>query len=149
MKQNRLIGTTAELLPGRSREESLIYKATGRSLETLKVVQDPRGRLVITVDPAITPAELAHVYRRTRKMVWGEKRPRRLAERTKALVEAVDLSDGSTWEQRMTAWNQEHPEWAWPSSEQMGRDYRRAVQSLQDRLPEERPEINHYEEVLG
>ena len=92
-----------------------VFVLTGRAplipAVRMRVSSAGRGRIVLDVDPGLTPRELADTYRRLRREVLGKKRVKRLGRKHLDLaVFASGRPDDEPWETRRVAWNREHPE---------------------------------------
>lgn len=72
-------------------------------------------RIVLDVDPAQTPEDVAAAYRATRKAMIS-KRHRDLSEKMYELAMFVDPADTRPWQERLTQWNERFPQWAYPTS---------------------------------
>jgi hypothetical protein len=88
------------------------------------------ARIVLEINPEVSPAEVAQFYREARKSVLQGERSKPLSQRVAALVEFVLGHDGGTWREKMEAWNREYPQWRYTSEKNMARDYHRAVGKL-------------------
>jgi len=88
------------------------------------------GRIVLEVDPVLTPAEVAARYRQARAQALGKALVRPQSEKHRALaVFAVEHPDG-TLRERMAAWNHTYPQWQYSQETNFGRDLRAAVRRL-------------------
>jgi hypothetical protein len=87
-------------------------------------------RIVLEVDPVLTPAEVAAQYRQARAQALGKALVRPQSEKHRALaVFAVEHPDG-TFRERMAVWNRLHPQWRYSQETNFGRDLRAAVRRL-------------------
>ena len=87
-------------------------------------------RIVLDLDPVLTPAEVAVRYRQARAQALGKALVRPQSEKHLALaVFAVEHPDG-TLRERMAAWNRAHPQWRYSHATNFGRDLRAAVRRL-------------------
>lgn len=88
------------------------------------------GRIVLTVDPALTPREVAEAYRRVRKDLL-ETATRPISDKHLELaVFGSDRAQEETWAERMRVWNKKHPQWAYSRAANFARDVQRAEQRL-------------------
>jgi hypothetical protein len=109
----------------------------------------PRARITLNVDPEVSPAKVAEVYRKVRQSVRSGKRNKPMSERILTLVEfALEQRRlGKKWEDIMELWNRRYPKWKVlkpkrqsgkdPEAEALrralwnfNRDYNRAVEGL-------------------
>ena len=93
-------------------------------------------RVHLDVDPSVPPEQLTRWFREIRqRLVPGRRRSPVRSER--ALVDLVHDHPSLTWGERVRQWNSDHPdEKAYPSAQQMARDYHRAIQHALDvRIP--------------
>lgn len=92
------------------------------------------SRLVLTIDPALPPEEVAAEYRRVRRALLGEgKRARPLSEKHLRLGAFVaERQDCRTDAERLHAWNAAYPHWGYQQDQvtNFNRDYRRAQERL-------------------
>ena len=82
-------------------------------------------RLVLTVDPVLTPREVAELYRRARAKTLS-KRYRSLSEKHIQLAAFGAKAEEKSAHERMRAWNAEHPQWRYTESSNFSRDCARA-----------------------
>jgi hypothetical protein len=104
-----------------------------RGEQKLKMVTgNPLSRIVLELDPDMSPVEVAEVYRMVRGAVKGKRaRVRPLKERTAVLAGwVVGRPDEETWHTRRLAWNQEYSEWGYGSDTNFARDARVAIRRL-------------------
>lgn len=91
------------------------------------------SRIELSVDPAITPRELANYYRMLRSTLLG-RRHRTLSEKHLRLAAFVaNRPAGDTWGDTMRAWNVVHagrPKWPYQHASNFQRDAMRAQQRL-------------------
>jgi hypothetical protein len=92
-------------------------------------------RLVLTVDPAVTPQELAEAYSRMRAKVTPT-RPRSLSiKHIRLALFSTEASDKDSWERKMQYWNDMYPEAQYPGYTYNDRRlFRRDVLQARDRL---------------
>jgi hypothetical protein len=105
-------------------------------IKTLTVQVNPRQdipaltRVTMTIDPALTPTEVADAYRKVRRQVVA-KFPREIDEQFLWLaVFVTGRPAGETYSDQMAVWNEWFPQWAYGDVQKFGRDYRRALQRL-------------------
>lgn len=88
------------------------------------------SRINLTVDPALSPREVAEAYRKIRQGVVGS-RFRDLSEKhTRLAVFAAERPEEETWKQRMKAWNEAHPQLKYTVETNFARDCSQAQQRL-------------------
>ena len=91
------------------------------------------ARTTIHVDPAMSPREVAGIYRKARQSVVG-KRHRELTEKHMRLAQfRATRPDGETLASMMREWNAEHrekPKWTYTRVTNFGRDSNQAIQRL-------------------
>lgn len=101
--------------------------------QKLKLVTgNPLSRIVLELDPDMSPVEVAQVYRMVRGAVKGKRaRVRPISERTAVLAGwVVNRPEEETWRARRQAWNRKYPEWGCESDTNFARDARAAVRRL-------------------
>lgn len=97
------------------------------------------ARISLTIDPALSPREVADHYRRFRGEILGG-RHRELSEKHMRLATfTAARPTGETLRQRMVAWNKEYPGWSYKRETNFGRDCQQAIQRLLH--PDYGPEI--------
>ena len=104
-----------------------------RGEQKLKLIsRNPLSRIVLELDPDMSPMEVAEVYRMVRGAVKGKRaRVRPVSERTAVLAGWVaNRPVEETWRARRLEWNREHPEWNCDSDTNFARDARAAVKRL-------------------
>ncbi len=88
------------------------------------------ARISLTVDPALSPREVADHYRRVRAEIVGG-RHRELSEKHMRLATFTAARPASeTLRQRMVAWNRKYPDWRYKTETNFGRDCKQAIQRL-------------------
>lgn len=88
------------------------------------------ARISLTVDPALSPREVADHYRRMRGRIL-EGRHRELDDKHLHLaIFAAERPAGETLRERMAAWNKEHAGWKYKTETNFGRDCAQAVRRL-------------------
>jgi hypothetical protein len=92
------------------------------------------ARIELTVDPALSPKEVAVLYRRVRAVTGVGARHRELSEKhiQLALFGAEPAQDGRTWAVRMAEWNAAHPDWAYGVASNFAHDCLQAQRRLLD-----------------
>jgi hypothetical protein len=89
-------------------------------------------RITLTIDPTLTPREVAKHYGNVRQKVLG-KRYRSLTEKHIGLAMfSATRPEEETWAERMAAWNKEYPKWRY-TFEQVS-NFRRDCLQAQRRL---------------
>jgi hypothetical protein len=79
-------------------------------------------RINLTIDPALSPREVAGVYGRVRQRVVGQ-RHRNLSEKHCALASFVAVRPKEErWSDRLRAWNRQYPNWAYKQESNFRRD---------------------------
>jgi len=96
------------------------------------ISRNPTSRIMLELDPDMSPVEVAEVYRRFRAELKGDRdRVRPLHERTAVLAGwVVSRPEDETWRARRLVWNREHPEWRCDSNSNFARDAHAAVSRL-------------------
>jgi hypothetical protein len=97
-----------------------------------------RRQITITVDPSVSPRDVARIYRLVCAQI-GVKRRREWPEKLRTLIDTVDdwqperisveRSD-SRWEAIRIRWNREYPKWAYDNANRLARDYQRGRKKL-------------------
>lgn len=93
-----------------------------------------RSRIVLTVDPKVTPAELARYYQSMRQHFGA--RMRRLSEKHARLaVFAAQQDEGESPDVQRQRWNEQckawkRPSWRYKDTSQFKRDYQKALERL-------------------
>jgi hypothetical protein len=89
-------------------------------------------RIALSVDPAVSPREVAERYRELRRELRpGRSRP--LSEKhTELALFATERPEGESWLDQMTAWNQAHPAWRYEQPTNFARDARQAQRRLME-----------------
>lgn len=117
--------TATWLLTGRVPRMSEVTALTRTSLPSAM------SRIVLTIDPTVTPAELAKHYREVRNRLWSQK-PRDLGEKSIELAAFAGRRPDELWRDSMSSWNEEHPEWAYTDYRRFFRDATQALKRLRD-----------------
>jgi hypothetical protein len=80
------------------------------------------SRVTLTVDPTLSPREVAEYYRQYRQQVLG-RRHRSLSEKHTALALFMSFRPlGETYAEAMKAWNKEYRKWRYGQETNFGRD---------------------------
>lgn len=89
------------------------------------------SRVILSIDPALSPREVADYYRLIRRSAFGGMRHRPQTEKhiQLALFSAL-RPKGETWAEQMAAWNAEHPEWRYAEVTNFHRDCTTAQRRL-------------------
>lgn len=96
---------------------------------TIKATGDPAERVVIDLDPDVSPRELAAAYRRQRLEISGGRR-RTVTIKTMRLA-AFDATDtGGIWKARMDRWNKANPNSRYENWRNFQRDVAAATRRL-------------------
>jgi hypothetical protein len=94
------------------------------------------NRLVLTIDPTLSPKEVHNYFQSIRQRLFGAKW-RDLKENQLELARFIIHSDQEEpWPQRMAAWNTEFPQWSY--EEDLGhfrRDCQNAIKKLLAPIP--------------
>jgi hypothetical protein len=104
-----------------------------RGEQKVKMIsKNPLSRIVLELDPDMSPVEVAEVYRMVRNEVKGKRaRVRPVSERTAVLAGwVVNRPEEEAWRARRLAWNREYPEWNCGSDNNFARDAHAAVRRL-------------------
>ena len=100
-------------------------------------IAGPESRIVLRIDPEMSPRTVMSLYRRVRKMIQGKQRVRPMTEKACEMARAVITEpEGSTWRERMARWNaqvqSEHPAWQYENPNNFNRDTRAALRRLEE-----------------
>ena len=123
------------------KEEATNFVLTGRVPTVLRFHVEPRvhmsvnnatSRIMMELDPDMTPLEVAEVYRKMRGVIKGDRsRVRPVSEHTAVLAGwIVNRETDETWRAARLAWNSEFPEWTSHSNTNFARDAHAAVKRL-------------------
>lgn len=98
---------------------------------TMPGLQPPR--VTLSVDPRVSPQEVANLYRQARREVYGGT-DRAISEKhlQLALFLAGKRGESLTWQAMMEDWNQLHPEWAYNNYRLFARDAAEAWRRVTD-----------------
>jgi hypothetical protein len=103
-----------------------------RATEQLRDPLSVTTRITLTIDPTLTPREVAKHYAYVRQKVLG-KRHRPLSEKhIRLAMFSAMRPEEETWAERMAAWNKEYPKWRY-TFEQVS-NFRRDCLQAQRRL---------------
>jgi len=95
-----------------------------------------RCTVTLDIDVDTPPEEVMRGYAEIRRYLVGNSRSRPLSAKIATLVDFVlDQPDGTTWREKMEAWNQAHPEWLYDNVDHFIVSYRRAIRSLEPPPP--------------
>lgn len=101
---------------GWSRGDAIRFLLTGAVVGAPSLVKDGlerTGHLVFSVNPLLSPRELAEEYARIRRSVFGSRIKRLRRQKLKAirlaLFHAQRLDSETTWKERLLEWNRMHP----------------------------------------
>lgn len=136
------IRQTSELLAKRygwQPAQATVFVLTGRVpiLDAIRVRRKLRApvtsasRIILEVDPTVTPKELAAHYSRARAAVMPT-RSRRMSEKHLRLAIFTHGRTDGSWEDRMRAWGEQHPSWAYKHATNFQRDATAAIRRLID-----------------
>lgn len=89
------------------------------------------GRITITIDPTVSPGELADHYRRIRTRILA-KPTRRISEKHLALAVFASQRNEERWKDWMERWNELHPAWAYSEWKIFHRDCAAALRRVRD-----------------
>jgi hypothetical protein len=107
---------------------------------TIRRVASPASRIILEVDPTVTPREVEQHYTRARRRLMGGRRFRRISEKHLRLAVFADAHRDGTWSDRMCAWNREFPDDRYANVRNFQRDaagaLRRLLRSPLDGEPE-------------
>lgn len=88
------------------------------------------ARITLTIDPALSPREVAQKYREIRKRFVGT-RHRSMSDKHSTLVLFMNARpEGETYAQSMAAWNRQYRKWKYAHATNFGRDAQVARQRL-------------------
>ena len=103
------------------------------SIETRTSVPHPLtalARISLTIDPALSPRQVADHYRRIRGEILGG-RHRELSEKhTRLAIFTAARPAGESRRKQMVDWNKEYPEWRYKEKRNFDRDCKQAIQRL-------------------
>jgi hypothetical protein len=122
--------------------EATTYVLTGQTPVTRSIIANvrltwplpARSRITLTVAPTATPAEVAAVYSRERRMAFG--RVRRLTDKYATLAAFAWKHTGQADLERMTAWNKGHAKkWRYTYPSVFRREANLAINALLELQP--------------
>jgi hypothetical protein len=132
----------SERLSGRYRwqeAQATIFILTGRApLVRPAEPKIEREAIVLTVDPSLTPRQVADYYRQFKKSILGGSRIKALSSKHLQLAAfAADRPSEETWAKKMQAWNRSVPkkEWHYKNDAYFRRDCLQAQRRLLAPLP--------------
>ena len=80
------------------------------------------SRIVLTIDPALSPQEVAEHYRQIRQEIMPA-RHRDLSEKHLQLAAFSGTHPRlGTWQQKMVKWNSDHPDWTYKEASNFAHD---------------------------
>ena len=131
---------------GWGRDQATVFVLTGttptlHTIWTSARLADPleaRSRIILTIDPKVTPRELADHYRATRRALFNGRRLRRLSEKHARLAAFnAQQPEDSTVEANREQWNAQcrawkHPDWRYRAADvnRFKRDCQQALERL-------------------
>jgi len=102
-------------------------------IETRSSVPHPLtalARISLTIDPALSPREVADHYRRIRGEIVGARHRDQSEKHMRLATFTAARPAGETLRKRMAAWNKEYPEWRYKEKRNFDRDCKKAIQRL-------------------
>lgn len=99
-----------------------------RTVSKLPVVA--ATRIVLEVDPTVTPREVAERYAEVRTRVTGGQRSRRMSEKHLRLAIFAESHEQGTWADRMARWNSDFRDWRYTEPTNFQRDATGAIRRL-------------------
>ena len=119
--------------------QATIFVLTGRTpLVPPAEAKIEREAIVLTVDPSLTPRQVADRYRQFRKDILGGGRIKALSLKHLRLAAFdADRPSQETWKKKMDAWNRSAPEeeWRYKNDGRFKRDCLQAKRRLLAPLP--------------
>ncbi len=88
------------------------------------------SRITLTIDPALSPREVADHYASVRRRFTGRRNREITSKHLRLALFAADKTKGSSFKQRMAAWNDEHPQWSYSRVTNFARDCAQARRRL-------------------
>lgn len=88
------------------------------------------ARISLTVDPALSPREVADHYRRVRAEIVGARHRDQSEKHMRLATFTAARPTGESLRKRMAAWNKQYPRWKYPRESNFGRDCKQAIQRL-------------------
>ena len=102
-------------------------------LRAIKTETTRAGRLVLDVDPGVSPAQLIAAYRKLRRDLFGGRRARALTENQQRIAAFLSTRPvAESWADRRRAWNRAHPREVYPSNR--AQNFKRACEQVIQRL---------------
>jgi len=106
-----------------------------RAIEVAFAAPHPRyaaasARITLSVDPVLSPARVAEVYRATRRRVFRTRHRSLTVKHLRLARWALRKSDGVTWIQLMREWNADYPNWRQERPSNFARDCTQAMERL-------------------
>jgi hypothetical protein len=90
------------------------------------------SRVTLTIDPALSPREVADAYGKVRHQILGSRFRHLNEEHTQLALFIAERPEGETWKQRLEAWNEAHPESSYTTESNFARDCIQAQRRLID-----------------
>ena len=88
------------------------------------------SRITLTIDPTLSPREVADHYARVRRRFTGRRHREITGKHLRLALFAADKTKGSSSKQRMACWNDEHPQWSYSRVTNFARDCAQARRRL-------------------
>lgn len=88
------------------------------------------SRLYLTIDPELSPREVAEGYRKIRQRLTGTHRRSLTEKHTQLAYFAVTQLKSQPLSVRMAEWNKQHPEWSYSRASNFSRDMLQAQRRL-------------------
>ena len=88
------------------------------------------SRITLTIDPTISPHEVADHYASVRRRFTGRRNREITSKHLRLALFAADKTKGSSSRQRMAAWNDEYPQWSYSRVTNFARDCAQARRRL-------------------
>lgn len=88
------------------------------------------ARISLTIDPALSPREVADHYRRIRGEIVGARHRKQGEKHMRLATFTAARPAGESLRKSMAAWNKEYPRWKQKTESNFGRDCKRAIKRL-------------------
>lgn len=88
------------------------------------------SRITPMIDPTLSPREVADHYARVRRRFRGRRNREITSKHLRLALFAADKTKGSSYRQRMAAWNDEHSQWSYSRVTNFARDCAQARRRL-------------------
>lgn len=144
LERLRLLAADLAQRYGWSPGQAVVFVLTGimprhalvRTRREVRPLQPATSRIELSVDPSVTPEELAEYYRASRRRMMPRRRHRPMSRKTLTLVVFAAEREGETWGEMRERWNQavrvQHPDWFY--TEARRREFRRDIVRARARL---------------